>query len=169
MSLQRSPINSRSLLRGIALIGALSLIVPACGGDNDDSGDGDGDGDGDPTGGSSGDGDGDSTGDGDASGGTSASGGMTGDGDAPGAGGSDSATGGTDAGTGGLGNGTGGTVQCPPCAPPPSDNCVGSGICGCGPYTCPGEQCGDVTCEEGMVCCNALSGTCTEPGGLCTQ
>ena len=31
------------------------------------------------------------------------------------------------------------TTTCPPCVPPPSDDCVGSGPCGCGPYTC-GEQ-----------------------------
>jgi len=25
---------------------------------------------------------------------------------------------------------------CPPCIPPPSADCTGSGACGCGPYTC---------------------------------
>jgi hypothetical protein len=32
--------------------------------------------------------------------------------------------------------GAGGQL-CPPCVPPPSPECVGSGPCGCGPYTCP--------------------------------
>jgi hypothetical protein len=31
------------------------------------------------------------------------------------------------------------------------------------------ERCGAATCAEGEVCCNASCGTCTEPGGVCTQ
>jgi hypothetical protein len=30
------------------------------------------------------------------------------------------------------------------------------------------EQCGDVTCSAGLVCCNASCGTCVEPDGSCT-
>jgi len=55
-------------------------------------------------------------------------GGGTGGTGAAGSGGS----GGTDAGaTGGVGG------MCPPCVAPPFPGCVGSGPCGCGPYTCP--------------------------------
>jgi len=32
-----------------------------------------------------------------------------------------------------------------------------------------GEQCGDVFCGDGTVCCNASCGICTEPGGFCIQ
>jgi len=43
----------------------------------------------------------------------------------------------TDAG-GGVDAGTdAGDTMCPPCVPPPSDDCIGSGPCGCGPYECP--------------------------------
>ncbi|HJL18466.1 MAG TPA: hypothetical protein RMH99_22570 [Sandaracinaceae bacterium LLY-WYZ-13_1] len=31
----------------------------------------------------------------------------------------------------------------------------------------PGEACGPVTCDPGLVCCNASCGICTEPGGSC--
>jgi hypothetical protein len=39
------------------------------------------------------------------------------------------------------------------------------------PMCVPAEQqsCGPVTCDPGMVCCNASCGICTEPGGVCTQ
>ena len=37
----------------------------------------------------------------------------------------------------------------------------------CVPIT--GEACGDQTCAEGMVCCNASCGICTPPGGVCIQ
>ena len=43
--------------------------------------------------------------------------------------------------------------ECPPCVPPPSDDCVGMGPCGCGPYECeglfdgePGEAVAQVAC-----------------------
>lgn len=32
-----------------------------------------------------------------------------------------------------------------------------------------GEACGDATCAEGTVCCNASCGICVEPGGGCIQ
>lgn len=32
-----------------------------------------------------------------------------------------------------------------------------------------GERCGPTWCGPGKVCCNALSGICTDPGMLCTQ
>lgn len=32
-----------------------------------------------------------------------------------------------------------------------------------------GEACGDTTCGEGLVCCNASCGTCVPPGFMCTQ
>jgi hypothetical protein len=31
------------------------------------------------------------------------------------------------------------------------------------------QQCGNTTCEAGQVCCNWSCGTCTEPGGFCTE
>lgn len=44
--------------------------------------------------------------------------------------------------------------ECPPCVPPPSDDCVGMGPCGCGPYECeglfdgdPGETVAQVSCS----------------------
>ena len=40
---------------------------------------------------------------------------------------------------------------CPPCAPPPSPDCVGTGICGCGPYVCP---------DAGAMCGGGLGGSC---------
>ena len=30
-------------------------------------------------------------------------------------------------------------------------------------------ECGAVTCDPGLVCCNASCGICTEPGGACIQ
>lgn len=30
------------------------------------------------------------------------------------------------------------------------------------------EPCGPNICPSGMVCCNSLTGVCTEPGGFCT-
>ncbi|HEX7669188.1 MAG TPA: hypothetical protein VF395_06390, partial [Polyangiaceae bacterium] len=49
----------------------------------------------------------------------------------------------------------------PPCAAPPRPNCVGSGPCGCGPYTCadagsPQGACGGAKCGAGAVCCGPL-------------
>jgi hypothetical protein len=47
--------------------------------------------------------------------------------------------------------------------------------CGCGcelgdePVPPKGEPCGDTTCTDGMVCCNASCGICTQPGMMCTQ
>jgi hypothetical protein len=41
-------------------------------------------------------------------------------------------------------------------------------VCACLPAT-GGEPCGDVTCGEGLVCCNASCGICTEPDGVCIQ
>lgn len=31
------------------------------------------------------------------------------------------------------------------------------------------QQCGNATCDAGQVCCNWSCGTCTEPGGFCTE
>jgi|GEM_PF-3590394 len=99
---------------------------------------------------------------------------ATGDGDTGSGGGENSDTGSGGMDDGGIddgGNGTGGEQLCPPCAPPPNETCVGTGICGCGPYECKdeglGEPCGNVTCEVGMVCCNSLQSICTEPNGVC--
>jgi hypothetical protein len=50
------------------------------------------------------------------------------------------------------------------------ENRHGQGVCvpqadaGGGP-----EACGDSYCAEGLVCCNASCGICTEPGGVCIQ
>src|SRR5262245_61092055 len=33
----------------------------------------------------------------------------------------------------------------------------------------PGTKCGDAVCPPGQVCCNASCGTCTAPGGTCSQ
>ncbi len=58
-----------------------------------------------------------------------------------------------------------------PCAAvlcPEGSLCVVDGDEGrCVPMT--GESCGDSTCAEGMVCCNASCGICTPPGGVCIQ
>lgn len=60
--------------------------------------------------------------------------------DATSTGGGTTATETTGAATGtGSTDGTGGDTDCPPCVPPPSDDCVGQGPCGCGPYECPGD------------------------------
>ena len=32
-----------------------------------------------------------------------------------------------------------------------------------------GSPCGDTLCHQGLECCNASCGICTEPGGYCTQ
>lgn len=32
-----------------------------------------------------------------------------------------------------------------------------------------GEPCGDTTCGEGLLCCNASCGICTPPDGACIQ
>jgi hypothetical protein len=45
-----------------------------------------------------------------------------------------------------------GDILCPPCAPPSSDDCVGSGPCGCGPYDCPGDA--------DLICGGHMSGWC---------
>ncbi|RME50854.1 MAG: hypothetical protein D6795_09300 [Deltaproteobacteria bacterium] len=34
---------------------------------------------------------------------------------------------------------------------------------------CPGEECGEVTCPPGMVCCNPIEGICARPGDPCIQ
>jgi hypothetical protein len=41
-------------------------------------------------------------------------------------------------------------------------------VCACVPIS-GGEECGDVTCGVGMVCCNASCGICTPPDGACIQ
>ncbi|HVU03263.1 MAG TPA: hypothetical protein VHE30_15995 [Polyangiaceae bacterium] len=67
---------------------------------------------------------------------------------------------------GSAGLGAGGFIACPPCAAPPRPNCVGSGPCGCGPYTCddagpPAPTCGTETCGGGTSCCGpAACGHC---------
>lgn len=89
-------------------------------------------------------------------GGISGVGGISGFGGVGGTGGiaGTSGVGGT-GGTGGIGGGGGdvdGGIICPPCAPPPSPDCVGTGICGCGPYVCPPtDECSD---EDGCVACS---------------
>jgi hypothetical protein len=96
-------------------------------------------------------------------GGAATGGGGSGGGDAAVGGGSGlgggSTSGGDAAVDGGSGlGGAGGTggVLCPPCARPPRDDCVGSGPCGCGPYTCPGgaADAGDA----GASTCAVVSG-----------
>jgi hypothetical protein len=42
-------------------------------------------------------------------------------------------------------------VMCPPCVSPPDEACLGSGPCGCGPYTCP-MACGTITCGPTEYC-----------------
>ncbi len=116
----------------------LLLSLPACGDSNDGlftTGTDTGTGASASTGGSS---SGGSSAGGTQSGGTNAGGTGTGAMDGTGA------TQGTGAAQGSGGNGTGGTDACPPCAAPPSDDCVGSGPCGCGPYVCGTESCGEV-------------------------
>jgi len=49
-------------------------------------------------------------------------------------------------GASGAGSGMGGDANCPPCVPPPSPDCVGTGPCGCGPYDCPDPCAGGVGC-----------------------
>ncbi|RMD98380.1 MAG: hypothetical protein D6812_13555 [Deltaproteobacteria bacterium] len=34
---------------------------------------------------------------------------------------------------------------------------------------CPGEECGEVTCPVGLVCCNPIEGICARPGDPCIQ
>ena len=45
--------------------------------------------------------------------------------------------------------------ECPPCVPPPSDDCVGMGPCGCGPYECEGLFDGDPGETVAQVACPA--------------
>ncbi len=52
-------------------------------------------------------------------------------------------------------------VQCVQAPCPPVEECVLDSL--------GGEACGDVTCGEGLVCCNASCGICTEPEGACIQ
>ena len=63
-------------------------------------------------------------------------------------------------GTTGAG-GTGGII-CPPCVPPPSNACRGTGPCGCGPYVCPDAgaplpaiRCPDMPPAAGTPCARA--------------
>lgn len=49
------------------------------------------------------------------------------------------------------------------------ENQNGQGVCVYPDGGLGGEQCGDVQCDDGMVCCNASCGICTEPGGVCIQ
>lgn len=113
--------------------------------------------------------------------GAGGAGGKSGAGGAAGTGGRGQQDASVDAREAGSGGGTvdaGGDMICPPCvyiiAPPPP-GCKPSGPCGCGPYVCPdaggdgGVRCGDNVCAPGLVCCNALRGICTVPGGVCIQ
>jgi hypothetical protein len=68
---------------------------------------------------------------------------------------------GSASGTGGAGGaeqGTGGLENCPPCVPPPSPDCVGTGPCGCGPYVCPDGPCAGAAC--GDSCSTCTGGDC---------
>lgn len=51
---------------------------------------------------------------------------------------------------------------CHPLTAPNSDGGGGTGDAGV-------QQCGDTTCGEGTVCCNASCGICTPPGRVCIQ
>jgi len=90
--------------------------------------------------------------------GSNSSGGIVGNGGAGATSGS-ATTGGASATGGGAGRASsGGSTACPPCAAPPGPNCVGSGPCGCGPYTCADAgsvagSCGGVQCGPGTSCC----------------
>lgn len=56
--------------------------------------------------------------------------------------------------------------MCAPDSQPFFDDCG----CGCAPSEEPaGEPCGNNTCTDGNVCCNASCGICTPPGGACIQ
>ena len=95
--------------------------------------------------------------------GSGGGGGTAGTGTAGSSGKGGAATGGSggtgNGGSGGAGgNGTGGRIICPPCAAPPYPGCIGSGPCGCGPYTCPdagnGTLCsGQLRRMEGSPAC----------------
>lgn len=120
------------VIPGVLLV-LVEVVAPGCG-DSDDSG---------------------STGEGGRAGSGVGSGGTSGYGDAGGAAGlGPGGTGGSSGtGTDGGVSGTGGYLDagrdanlgdtgnnqenCPPCAAPPSPDCIGRGPCGCGPYTCP--------------------------------
>ena len=73
--------------------------------------------------------------------------------DSGGSGGSGQGGSGGTSGKGGAGGsgqgGVAGTGNCPPCVPPPSPDCVGTGPCGCGPYECPGSE--GVPCGDGST------------------
>ncbi len=81
---------------------------------------------------------------------------------------------GTPTGDGGAGDeDTPGDRDCPPCLPPPSPDCVGTGPCGCGPYECPGDA--DRICGINTIgwCPSGVSCQCCPGGGpkqncLCT-
>jgi hypothetical protein len=49
------------------------------------------------------------------------------------------------------------------------ENQDGEGVCVAQDAGAGGEPCGDTYCGEGMVCCNASCGICTEPDGVCIQ
>jgi len=64
-------------------------------------------------------------------------------------------------------------LVCPPCTAPPSNDCVGSGPCGCAPYECPGDN--DTVCGPHSTgwCPSGGSCECCPAGGpmnncLCT-
>jgi hypothetical protein len=42
-------------------------------------------------------------------------------------------------------------------------------VCACEGEAGAGEACGDTTCPEGLVCCNASCGLCAEPEAACIQ
>ena len=89
------------------------------------------------------------------SGGTGGTGGIGGKGGTGGAGGT--------SGMGGTGGG--GPDVCPPCVPPPSPECRGTGPCGCGPYHCPDagapDRSPDLAPDTGEDVC-VQGGTCTQ-------
>jgi hypothetical protein len=106
------------------------------------------------------------------------------DGGSAGSGGGSAGSGGGSAGSGGAGAGAAGrsgsggiedagldatasdTQNCPPCVPPPSPECVGTGPCGCGPYLCPdGGNIGpSLHCDSTGGAFPFFNKSCRDPG-----
>jgi hypothetical protein len=125
----------------VGLLGLGAVLVMGCGKDGDGDGDGGGTGT-DTTTASAGDSDGSSS-----VGTTVSSGGAS------------------------SGSSTAATTDCPPCAAPPHDSCVGSGPCGCGPFTCdPYIPCLGAECGDGQQCLMVNgSQTLSACGDTCMQ
>ncbi len=103
---------------------------------------------------------------------------LGGSGAAGGAGAAGAAGSGGTGGTAGVGGQSGGSPDagvdasagvggsCPPCVPPPSPDCVGTGPCGCGPYECPdaGGSSYDLQCDSTGGPFPAFSKSCGDEG-----